>query len=138
MLRIIGLIVGVYTMFPFIETLALPDRSAYVLPLSFQPLQVAQAATRIQFAKGSYCGFYSGNFSRGKEFILNLGRGQTFITRNIGGGTQYDVSVSGPNGAISGRRISNSQIEYYIPVRGDYYLYIESTVKYSGVEFCAY
>ena len=47
-------------------------------------------------------------------------------------------SYAADYGAISGRRISNSQIEYYIPVRGDYYLYIESTVKYSAVEFCAY
>lgn len=30
----------------------------------------AMAATRVQFARGSYCGVYSGNFSGGKEFVL--------------------------------------------------------------------
>jgi hypothetical protein len=54
----------------------------------------ADAATRIAFARGSYCGSYSGNFSNGREFVLNLGRGQTFTTRNIGDGTQYDMGAT--------------------------------------------
>jgi len=51
----------------------------------------ANAATRVAFARGSYCGSYSGNFSGGREFVLNLGGGQTFTARNTGGGVQYDM-----------------------------------------------
>jgi len=114
-----------------------------VLFLSFAsliigPSLIAQAATRIQFAAGSYCGSYSGNFAEGREFVLNLRRGQTFTSKNTGGGTQYDIYVSGPTGRISGRKVSSSQINYYIPESGDYYIYIKSTVDYSAVEFCAY
>jgi hypothetical protein len=99
---------------------------------------MSQPPTRIQFARGSYCGSYSGNFSQGREFVLNLRRGQRFTSRNIGGGTQYDLYVSGPRGRINGQKVSPSQIDYYIPASGDYYVYIESTTSYSNVEFCAY
>jgi hypothetical protein len=30
----------------------------------------ANAATRVAFARGSYCGSYSSNFSGGREFVL--------------------------------------------------------------------
>ncbi|NJO93173.1 MAG: hypothetical protein HC820_00225 [Hydrococcus sp. RM1_1_31] len=96
------------------------------------------AATRVQFARGSYCGSYSGNFSGGKEFVLRLARGQTFTSRNTGGGTQYDIYVKGPTGIVRGEKVSWEQINYYTPVAGDYYIYIESTMPYNSVEFCAY
>ncbi len=63
-----------------------------VLSNTFAP-KIANAATRVRFARGSYCGSYSGNFSGGREFVLGLGTGQTFTTRNTGGGVQYDISV---------------------------------------------
>ncbi|BAZ47384.1 hypothetical protein NIES4102_44300 (plasmid) [Chondrocystis sp. NIES-4102] len=99
---------------------------------------VANAATRIAFARGSYCGSYSGDFSGGREFVLNLGRGQTFTSRNIGGGVQYDMYVYGPVGSIYGAKLSSSQINYQIPSQGDYHIYIESSTTYNSVEFCAY
>jgi len=86
----------------------------------------------------SYCGSYSGNFSRGREFVLNLRRGQRFTSRNIGGGTQYDLYVTGPKGRVSGTKVASDQIDYYIPANGDDYIYIESTTSNSNVEFCAY
>lgn len=98
----------------------------------------AQAATRIKFARGSYCGSYSGNFSNGREFILGLGRGQTFTSRNIGHGTQYDIYVIGPTGRVSGEKVSLEQINYQIPVSGDYRIYLESSTRNSSIEFCAY
>lgn len=107
------------------------------LILSLGPA-MSQPPTRIQFARGSYCGSYSGNFNQGKEFVLNLRRGQRFTSRNIGGGTQYDVYLTGPKGPINGQKVSASQIDYYIPVSGDYYVYVESTTSYSNIEFCAY
>ncbi len=98
----------------------------------------ANAATRVAFARGSYCGSYSGNFSGGREFILNLGGGQTFTARNTGGGVQYDISVSGATGYVYGNKVSSNQINYQIPRRGDYYIYIKSSTAYNSVEFCAY
>lgn len=98
----------------------------------------AQAATRIKFAKGSYCGSYSGNFSNGREFKLGLGAGQTFTSRNIGHGTQYDVYVIGPTGRVFGEKVNPQQINYQIPVSGDYRIYLESSTRHSSIEFCAY
>ena len=97
-----------------------------------------ESATRIQFARGSYCGSYSGNFSQGKQFVLNLSQDQTLTVRNIGEGFQYDISVFGPAGQIGGRKVSPDRINYYTPVKGDYYINIESTSPFNAVEFCAY
>ncbi|MEG3438480.1 hypothetical protein V0288_15215 [Pannus brasiliensis CCIBt3594] len=101
------------------------------------PATETPAATRIQFARGSYCGSYSGNFSRGREFVLRLRGGQILSTRNIGRGTQYNIYVNGPTGTIDGRPVSPNQIDYPIPRSGDYYIYIESSTPYSNIEFCA-
>lgn len=98
----------------------------------------AEAATRIKFTRGSYCGSYSGNFSNGREFILGLGKGQTFTSRNIGHGTQYDLYVIGPTGIVAGEKVNLEQINYQIPVSGDYRIYIESSTRNSSIEFCAY
>lgn len=98
----------------------------------------AQAATRIKFARGSYCGSYSGNFSNGREFLLGLGAGQTFTSRNIGHGTQYDVYVIGPTGRVFGKKVNSEQINYQIPVSGDYRIFLESSTRNSSIEFCAY
>lgn len=109
------------------------------LPWLVLPLPAnAQPATRIQFARGSYCGSYSGNFSGGRQFVLNLGGGQTFTTRNIGGGTQHDISVYGPRGRVPGQSVSESQLEFLIPRSGDYYVYVESRTEFNAIEFCAY
>lgn len=98
----------------------------------------SEAATRIKFARGSYCGSYSGNFSNGREFVLRLGANQTFTSRNIGGGTQYDVYVVGPRGRVVGDKVSRNQINYQTPASGDYRIYVESSTSYSSIEFCAY
>lgn len=117
-------------------------KSAITLTLSLLSLTfltaTAQASTRIKFAQGSYCGSYSGNFSNGREFILGLGRGQTFTSRNIGDGTQYDVYVIGPTGRVDGDKVNEAQISYPIPVSGNYRVYLESSTPSSSVEFCAY
>lgn len=101
-------------------------------------INIAVAATRIQFAKGSYCGIYSGNFSGGKEFVLNLAKGQTLTSKNVGSGTQYDVYVKGSVGVVRGEKVNSEQINYYLPKSGNYYIYVESTAPYSTIEFCAY
>ncbi len=97
----------------------------------------AVAATKIQFAKGSYCGVYSGNFSGGKEFVLKLAKGQ-MTSKNVGGGTQYDIYVRGSVGVVRGEKVDSDQINYYLPKSGNYYIYVESSVPDSTIEFCAY
>ncbi|MBR8829604.1 MAG: hypothetical protein N5P05_001446 [Chroococcopsis gigantea SAG 12.99] len=101
-------------------------------------VDLALAATRIKFAPGSYCGSYSGNFVRGRDFVLGLRRGQTLTTRNIGGGTQYNLDVSGPTGSIRGRQEGEDQINYPIPATGDYYISVVASTDFSNIEFCAY
>lgn len=98
----------------------------------------ADAATRIKFAKGSYCGMYSGNFSVGKEFVLNLGKGQTLTSKNVSGGTQYNIYVRGSVGVVRGEKVDTNEIDYYIPKTGNYYIYVDLTEPYSSIEFCAY
>ncbi len=95
-------------------------------------------ATRIQFDRGSYCGAYSGDFSRERQFVLNLSRNQIFTVRNIGTGLHYDISVFGPTGKIRGRNVSQDQLNYNIPAKGDYYIRIKSTNSFNAIEFCAY
>ncbi len=103
-----------------------------------RPLSTSQVATRIKFSTGSYCGSYSGKFSGGREFVLNLRRGQTLTSRNTGGGIQYDVLATGPTGPIRGQKVADNRIDYYVPATGDYYIHVESTINYNSIEFCAF
>jgi hypothetical protein len=116
--------IGIIIFLPIISTVTFNPKSA-------------NAATRIAFARGSYCGSYSGDFSGGREFVLNLGGGQTFTARNIGGGTQYNIYMTGPTGSVFGTKVASNQINYQIPRKGDYRIYIESNTSYNSVEFCA-
>lgn len=113
----------------------------FILAIIFSlcvPAIAAPKITRIQFAKGSYCGSYTGNFSGGRRFILSLGRDQTFISRNNSGGDQIDVYVQGPTGQIPGEKISDNEIHYQTTAKGDYEIMVVSASKFSAVEFCAY
>lgn len=94
--------------------------------------------TRIKFAKGSLCGFYSGNISQGKEFVLKLADGQLFTSKNTGQGSIHHIYVIGPKGRITPRREATNTLSYYIPVSGDYSVYLRSVSSYTNVEFCAY
>ena len=97
----------------------------------------SEVATQIKFAKGSFCGSYSGDFSKGKKFLLNLKEGQRFTSRNIGGGMQYDGYLVGPTGKLNGQKVSSDQIDYFIPMRGYYEIFVFSE-GHGSVEFCAY
>jgi len=56
--------------------------------------------TRIEFPRGSYCSTYAGQLSGDRQFLLELARGQTLVTRNLG--PSYRIAVSGPTGMLSG------------------------------------
>jgi hypothetical protein len=49
--------------------------------------------TRIRFAKGSLCGFYSGNISQGKEFVLKLAGGQLFLMLVAAGDQHVEIHI---------------------------------------------
>jgi hypothetical protein len=98
----------------------------------------ADAATRIRFKKGSYCGIYAGNFRNGKTFVLELSDGQRFTTRNIGRGYNTNFFVTGPTGELEPSRDDAATLSYYTEESGDHYIKIVSTVARASVEFCAY
>jgi hypothetical protein len=98
----------------------------------------AQAATRIKFKKGSYCGTYTGNFRGGKTFVLGLDEGQKFSTRNIGNGTNTNFYVTGPTGELQVNREDRSTLYYFTEGAGDHFIKITSTIRTASVEFCAY
>lgn len=98
----------------------------------------ARGVTTIKFKRGSYCGSYAGNFSRGRLFKLRLKRGQLFTSTNTGQGHQTDVRMTGPSGQIYGEKVSYNQINYYIPRSGYYKILVTSTSRYGSIQFCAY
>jgi hypothetical protein len=98
----------------------------------------AEAATRIVFPKGTYCGTYSGNYRRGREFVLGLSGDQRFQVINTGAGQQTTWSVEGPAGELEGDRLNRSTLEYYTEASGDHYVYVTSTSTRSSIKFCAY
>lgn len=100
---------------------------------------VEAKTTKIRFAKGSYCGSYSGNFVKGKRFSLYLMSNQEFITRNTGDGLQYNVTVTAPNGRrLYGEQLSDSEIMYTTTRKGKHIIRVKSTEPYNSIEFCAY
>jgi hypothetical protein len=101
-------------------------------------VQPAGATTRIVFARGSYCGSYSGNYRNGREFVLNLRADQRFTVTNTGAGLQTTWSISGPTGELEGSRSNRSTLEYYTEAGGDHFVYVTSTARRSAVLFCAY
>ncbi|MCX7086626.1 MAG: hypothetical protein NTV00_01085 [Methylococcales bacterium] len=106
--------------------------------LSISNQASSEAATQIRFAKGSFCCSYTGDFSRGKKFVLGLGKDQRFTSRNTGDETQYDAYLVGSTGKLSGQKVSNDEIDYIIPSRGNYEIFVFSSGGYGSVEFCAY
>ncbi len=109
-----------------------------LLALSMSAVATAKT-TPIKFAKGSYCGSYTGNFMHGKRFSLVLKANQEFVSKNTGYGYQYDVYVKSPNGrTLRGEKISDDEIMYTTTRSGKHTIYVKSTEPYNSIEFCAY
>jgi hypothetical protein len=120
-----------------------PRRALALAALSLAAVTVvgavpADAATRIKFPRGSFCGSYAGNYRSGREFVMKLAAGQRFTVRNTGAGNQTTWSVTGPTGELDGDQADRSTIEYYTDAPGDHYVYVTSTARRSSVQFCAY
>ena len=105
--------------------------SAFSMPLQ------AKAPTKVVFAKGSYCGSFTGNVRHGRTFRLGLLANQDFIITNTGDGQINVASVKGPNGIIRGSRIGNAK-GYYISKSGPHDILIYANSNHSSIEFCAY
>lgn len=118
-------LIGIFICLPVISNLVLSPKDV-------------NAATRIGSASRSYCDSYSGNFSRGEEFVLSLSDGQSFSVRNTGSKAKYYVSVYGSTGYIYGNKVSSDQLNFYAPQKGDYRVHVKSNNLYNSVEFCAY
>ncbi len=109
-----------------------------LLALSMSAVATAKT-TPIKFAKGSYCGSYSGNFTHGKRFSLFLKANQEFVSKNTGYSEQYDVYMRAPNGRyLRGEKISSDEIMYKTTRSGRHIIYVQSAEPYSSIEFCAY
>lgn len=104
---------------------------AFVMPSQ------AKAPTPVVFAKGSYCGSFTGNVQHGRTFRLGLLANQDFIVTNIGNGQINVAAVDGPNGRIKGSRYGNSK-RYYISKNGRHDVLIFANTGHSSIEFCAY
>ncbi|MBS9780417.1 MAG: hypothetical protein KGV51_07305 [Moraxellaceae bacterium] len=111
-----------------------------LLALSMSAVATAKT-TPIKFAKGSYCGSYSGNFTHGKKFSLVLKANQELVTRNTEYGF-YDVHVKAPNGrTLRGKVDIDHETMYTIHTTtrsGRHTIYVKSTEPYNSIEFCAY
>ncbi|OOR87209.1 hypothetical protein B0181_10845 [Moraxella caviae] len=91
--------------------------------------------TPIKFAKGSYCGSFSGNYA-GRTFTLGLGAGQTLEIRN----RYANPIVRDPKG----RKVyheAGSEWVYFIKTKGTYKITLHpfgNEGTYDNITFCAY
>ena len=106
-------------------------------PLMTMSAQAADNATKITFAKDSYCGNFAGNIKNGKEFRLWLLPEQNLVIRNVGDDQINIAYVSGPNGRLTGDRYDN-ETSYVTERKGNHRMKVYGNSSYSSVEFCAY
>lgn len=106
-------------------------------PLMATSAQAAETATKVTFAKDSYCGSFAGNIRNGKEFRLWLMPNQNLVIRNVGDDQVSVAYVSGPSGRLSGDRYED-ETSYITERKGNHLMKIYGNSSYSSVEFCAY
>ncbi|PNK61330.1 hypothetical protein [Psychrobacter sp. FDAARGOS_221] len=99
--------------------------------------QAAEPTTKLVFAKGSYCGSFSGDLKRGKRFSLWLLANQEVIIRNTGYSKIKVAYIDSPNGRVKGEHFDN-MTSFYTTKRGNHYIKIYGSDHHSSVEICAY
>lgn len=102
--------------------------AAALLAVSVQ----AQAATKIRFPKGSYCGSYSGSSSGSKTFTLWLKAGQTLTVNHVS--ARY---ISFNPKKLSSLGCSGDSCQYVALKRGNHSVTLLGS-DWESVEFCAY
>lgn len=100
-------------------------------------VQAAPTSTKITFAKGSYCGNFTGNLKNGKVFRLWLMPEQNLVIRNIGDDQISVAYAAGPNGQLIGER-HDTETGYTTERKGNHYIKVYGNSSHSAVEFCAY
>jgi hypothetical protein len=106
-------------------------------PLIATSTYAVETATKVTFAKDSYCGSFAGNIQNGKEFRLWLMPEQNLVIRNVGDDQINVAYVSGPNGRLTGDRYDN-ETSYFTERKGNHRMKVYGNSSYSSVEFCAY
>ncbi|MCP3897979.1 hypothetical protein [Moraxella sp.] len=96
-------------------------------------------AVPIKFAKGSYCGSFSGNF-KGKTFTMQLGGNQTLEIKGL---YLIDPTVKDPKGRTL--KVANwegeDEVYYNTTTKGKYTIALrpmDNSGYYGDIQFCAY
>jgi hypothetical protein len=86
------------------------------------------AQTRIRFGRGRSAATVSGTVAPGavREYVINVGRGQTMTVQTTSGNNRLDLEISGRNGHMAWG--DNGFAEVEIDRTGDHYI----TIKNSG------
>ena len=98
------------------------------LSLTAQALPTSQ----VVFAKGSYCGSYTGDLSKGRVFKVSLGANQELVINTDG----HVQSVKDSKG----RRLTDhgdSDYRYYTRSKGEHRITMVGS-GFSSAEFCVY
>lgn len=91
----------------------------------------------IKFAKGSYCGSFSGDYA-GRTFTIYLNKGQTL--RISGADGVENVIVKSPNGKVLHHE-GQDYAEWTTRMKGKHAIKLipyDRNDTYTSIEFCAY
>ncbi|MDQ3800193.1 MAG: hypothetical protein M3384_12130 [Acidobacteriota bacterium] len=85
------------------------------------------AQTRIRFARGRSAATMSGSIAPGgvREYVLNVGRGQTMTVQVTSGNNRLDLEITGRNGHIAWGDNGYAQVD--IDRNGDHYIAIRNS-----------
>lgn len=99
-----------------------------VLMITVSVASDSLAQTRIRFGRGRSAATLSGAIAPGgvREYVINVGRGQTMTVQTISGNNRLDLEISGRDGHMAWG--DNGFAEVDIDRTGDHYI----TIKNSG------
>lgn len=94
----------------------------------------------VKFAKGSYCGSYSGQVKVGDNFVLSLGKEHQLIIQKK---TDHDYAVIAPNGKYLEviQRFPDNKLQYWTGEQsGKFKVRVNSVPQAMqiDIQFCAY
>lgn len=96
----------------------------------------ASASTKINFAKGSYCASYSGDFSQKKSYSIALKKGQLFEVKAAN--MEDGVVVRDSRGVVSGDWADSTTYRITTRTKGNHIVTVHSPEGNQTVQFCAY
>lgn len=108
---------------------------AFAMTIGAVSMGSAQAATKIIFPKGSYCGSYSGDFRKSKTFSIYLLEGQTFEVKSAD--SADTITVKDSRGVLDGTWSTSTSYQVTTRKKGMHYVTLRSPKSYQEVQFCA-